>query len=70
MRADFGGGGVAIAHLPRRRARAQLFTLSGRSLLVAGLAVAALMIGLGVVTARADSAAPAPATTPYALLGR
>lgn len=61
MRADFGGGGVAIAHLPRRRARAQLFTLSGRSLLIAGIAAAVLMIGLGVVNTRANST-PAVAT--------
>jgi hypothetical protein len=67
MRADFGGGGVSIAQLPRRRARAQLFTLSGRSLLIAGIAAAALMIGLGVVNARADSTPAAPA--PYAWIG-
>ncbi len=67
MRADFGGGGVSIAQLPRRRARAQLFTLSGRSLLIAGIAVAALVIGLGVVNTRANST-PAP-TAPYTWIG-
>ena len=67
MRADFGGGGVSIAHLPRRRARAQLFTLSGRGLLVAGIAAAALMIGLGVVNTRANSSPVAPA--PYTWIG-
>ena len=66
MRADFGGGGVSIAQLPRRRARAQLFTLSGRSLLIAGIAAAALMIGLGVVSARANSA---PVFAPAAWIG-
>ena len=61
MRADFGGGSVLIAHLPRRRARAHLFNLSGRSLVVAGLAAAALMIGVGVVSARANDTPAAPA---------
>jgi hypothetical protein len=67
MRADFGGGGVSIAQLPRRRARAQLFTQSGRSLLVAGIAAAALMIGLGVVNTRANSIPAAAA--PYSWIG-
>jgi hypothetical protein len=48
-----------IAQIPRRRARAHLFTLSGRGLLIAGVAALAVMIGLGVVSARANGA-PAP----------
>ena len=62
MQADIGGVSVLIARLPRRRARAQLFTASGRGLLLAGIAVAALIIGLGAVTDYAHS-------TPYSYIG-
>jgi hypothetical protein len=44
--------------MPRRRARAQLFSPSGRHLvIVLGLAAAALL-GLGVLTQRVETAAP------------
>ncbi len=56
-----------IAHLPRRHARSRLFTPSGRGLMIAALALAALLLGLGVLTDRADSA-PAP-TAPLAWIG-
>ena len=67
MQADIGGSSVMIARLPRRRARAHLFTASGRGLLVAGLAVAALIVGLGALTDRANST---PQPTPYSFIGR
>ena len=67
MHADIGGASVVIARLPRRRAKAQLFTASGRGLLVAGIAVVALMIGLGAVT---DYAHSTPQPTPYGFIGR
>jgi hypothetical protein len=67
MQADIGGVSVVIARLPRRRAKAQLFTASGRGLLVAGIAVVALMIGLGAVT---DYAHSTPQPTPYGFIGR
>ena len=67
MQADIGGSSVMIARLPRRRARAHLFTASGRGLLVAGLAMAALIVGLGALTDRANST---PQPTPYSFIGR
>jgi hypothetical protein len=67
MHADIGGASVLVAHLPRRRARAQLFTASGRGLLVAALVIGALAVGLGVVTDRAHSA---PNSTAYGYIGR
>jgi len=62
MHAEIGRAPLVVAHLPRRRARAHMFTASGRGLLVAGAAAAALLIGLGALTDRAHStpqAAPA-----------
>lgn len=67
MHADIGGASVLVAHLPRRRARAQLFTASGRGLLAAALVAGALVIGLGVVTDRAHST---PQPTAYSYIGR
>jgi hypothetical protein len=67
MQADIGGASVMIARLPRRRARAQLFTASGRGLLAVGLVVAAVVIGLGALTDRAHST---PQPTPYSFIGR
>ena len=71
MHADIGGASVMIARLPRRRARAQLFTASGRGLLVAALVVGALIIGLGALTDFAHST-PKSATQPtaYSYIGR
>ena len=66
MRADIGGGGPAIAHLPCRKARAHLFSGSGRGAIIAILAAGALMIGLGVAAGHADSG-PA-ALTPFAYI--
>lgn len=68
MRVDIHGSGPTIALLPRRRARAHLFTPSGRGLLVAGLSIAALMVGVAALANRADTG-PAP-LTPYAWIGR
>jgi hypothetical protein len=67
MQADIGGAGVMVARLPRRRARAHLFTASGRGLLAVGVAAAALLIGLGAITDRANST---PQPTPYSFIGR
>ena len=67
MNADIGGASVVIARLPRRRARAHLFTASGRGLLAVGVAMAALLIGLGAITDRANST---PQPTPYSFIGR
>jgi hypothetical protein len=62
MHAEIGRAPLVIAHLPRRRVRAHMFSSSGRSLLVAGMAAAALLIGLGALTDRAHSTPqPAPA---------
>lgn len=65
MQADIGGAPVVIAHLPRRRARAHLFTASGRGLVAAGLVAAALLVGLGAITDRANST---PQPTPYSFI--
>ena len=67
MHADIGGASIVIARLPRRRAKAQLFTASGRGLLFVGIAVAALMIGLGAVT---DYTRSTPQPAPYGFIGR
>lgn len=68
MQADIGGASVVVARLPRRRARAHLFTASGRGWLAAGLTVAALVVGLGAITDRAHSqSAPLAA---YSFIGR
>ena len=67
MHADIGRAPLVIAHLRRRRARAQMFTASGRGLMVAVIAAAAAMIGLGAVTGRAHSS-PQPAA--YGFIGR
>jgi hypothetical protein len=72
MHADIGGASVVIARLPRRRAKAQLFTASGRGLLVAAIAVMALVIGLGALTDYAHSAphTATPQPAPYGYIGR
>ena len=71
MHAEIGRVPLVIAHLPRRRARAHVFTTSGRGLLFAGIAAAALLLGLGALTDRAHSTPqPAPQSTPYSLIGR
>jgi hypothetical protein len=67
MHADIGRAPLVIAHLRRRRARAQMFTASGRGLLLAAIAAAAVMIGLGAVTDRAHST---PSAAPYSFIGR
>jgi hypothetical protein len=67
MHADIGRAPLVIAHFPRRRARAHVFTASGRSLLLAGIAAAALVLGLGALTDRAHST---PQPTPYSFIGR
>lgn len=66
MQADMRGARLVIAHLPRRRARAHLFTASGRGLLAAGIAAAALLIGLGALTDHAESTTH---TAPYSYIG-
>ena len=65
MHAEIGTAPLVIARLPRRRARAHLLTASGRGLLVAGAAAAALMLGLGALTDRAHST---PQPTPYSYI--
>jgi hypothetical protein len=55
-----------IARLPRRRARAQLFTASGRGLLAIGIVALAVIVGLGALTDRAHST---PQPTPYSYIG-
>jgi hypothetical protein len=55
MHAEIGRAPLVIAHLPRRRAKAHVFTASGRSLLLAGIAAAALLLGLGALTEQAHS---------------
>ena len=64
MQAQIGATPLVIAHLPRRRARARLLTASGRGLVVAGVAAAALMLGLGALTDRAHST-PQPTLYSY-----
>jgi hypothetical protein len=65
MHAEIGRAPLVIAHLPRRRVRAQMFTASGRGLLAAGMAAAALLLGLGALTDRAHSSTPEPAALSY-----
>jgi len=67
MQADIGGASVVIARLPRRRARAHLFTASGRGLVAAGIVAGALVVGLGAMTDFARSTSP---LTPYGFIGR
>jgi hypothetical protein len=64
MQAEFGGARLMVAHLPRRKARAHLFTASGRGLVLLGIAAAALLLGLGALTDRANSE-PQPAPAVY-----
>ena len=64
MHADIGRAPLVIAHLPRRRAKAHVFTASGRGLLFAGIAAAALLLGLGALTDRAHST-PQPVPLSY-----
>lgn len=64
MHADIGSASVMIARLPRRRARAHLFTASGRGLLAVGIVVCALIVGLGAITDRAHST-PQPSPLSY-----
>jgi len=64
MHAEIGRAPLVIAHLPRRRVRAHMFSASGRGLLVAGMAAAALLLGLGALTDRAHST-PQPAASLY-----
>ena len=63
MRADVRGGSVVVARLPRRNARARLFSASGRSLLIMAAVAAGAALALAVVVERAHStpAGPAPA---------
>lgn len=68
MQAEIGGAPLVIAHLPRRRARAHLFTASGRGLVLAGIAVAAALLGIGALTDSAHST-PQP-TTAFSYIGR
>jgi hypothetical protein len=56
-----------IARLPRRRARAHLFTASGRGVVLAGIVLGAAIVGLGALTDRAHST---PAVTAYSYIGR
>jgi hypothetical protein len=65
MHAEIGRASLVIAHMPRRRARAHMFTASGRGLLAAGIAAAALLLGLGALTDRAHSSPP---PTPYSFI--
>jgi hypothetical protein len=64
MHAEIGRAPLVIAHLPRRRAKAHVFTASGRGLLFAGIAAAALLLGLGALTDRAHST-PQPTPLSY-----
>lgn len=68
MQAQIGEAPLVIAHLPRRRARAHLFTASGRGLLLAGIAAAAALLGIGALTDAAHST-PQP-TAAYSYIGR
>ena len=65
MQAQLGRNPLMIAQLPRRRARAHLFTASGRGLVAAGIAAGALLIGLGALT---DLAHSKPQVTPYSYI--
>jgi hypothetical protein len=65
MHVEIGRGALEIAHLPRRRARAHVFTASGRGLLAAGLAAAALLLGVSAMTGRAHST---PQTAPHSFI--
>ena len=67
MHADIGEASVLVARLPRRRAKAHLFTASGRGLLVAGITVAVLLLGLGALT---DFAHSTPQPTAFGYIGR
>jgi hypothetical protein len=60
MHAEIGRVPLLVAQFPRRRARGHVFTASGRGLLLAGIAAAALLLGLGALTDRAHST-PQPA---------
>jgi hypothetical protein len=64
MRMDLGSQAVTIAHLPRRRARAHLFTLSGRGVVAAAIAAGLLIVGLSFAAAR--PALQSGRQTPYA----
>ena len=64
MHAEIGRAPLVIAHLPRRRARAHMFTTSGRGLLLAGAVAAALILGLGALTEQAHST-PQPTPSSY-----
>lgn len=64
MHAEIGRAPLVIAHLPRRRAKAHVFTASGRGLLAAGIAAAALLLGLGALTEQAHST-PQPASLSF-----
>lgn len=65
MHAQIDRSPLLVARLPRRRARAHLFTASGRGLLAAGIAAGALLIGLGALT---DMAHSSPQPTPYSYI--
>ncbi|MGZ3273418.1 MAG: hypothetical protein ACXU82_20795 [Caulobacteraceae bacterium] len=65
MHAEIGRAPLVVALLPRRRVRAHMFTASGRGLLAAGIAAAALLLGIGALTDRANSA---PQPTPYSYI--
>jgi len=67
MHAEIGRAPLVIAHLRRRRAKAHMFTASGRGLLLAGIAVTAALLGLGALTDRAHSR---PQSAPYSFIGR
>ncbi len=68
MRADIGGGGLAIAHLSHRKARGHLLTGSGRGMILAVMVAIAVLVGLGMA---AGHAVPNPTSlTPYAFIGR
>lgn len=64
MHAEIGRATLVIAHLPRRRARAHMFTASGRGLLMAAAAATALLLGLGALTDRAHST-PQPTASSF-----
>ena len=69
MHAEIGRVPLLVAHLRRRHARPHLFTPAARGLLAASVAVGALLLGLGVLTDRAQSGTVhTPAA--YGLIGR